>query len=66
MSTHIFSTRHPLAPATKINLRIPRPNRRAIHTWLNEPARREPTPIAAHMYGLLLRRADRPDIDRRA
>jgi hypothetical protein len=66
MNTHIFNARHALAAGTKVNLRVPHINLRAIHAWLNEPGRHAPTPIAGHMYGLLLRPAERPDIDRRA
>lgn len=65
MNTHSFTVRHPLATATRINLRLPRVSSRAVRGWLNEPARHEPTQIAGHMYGLLLRPAERPDIDRR-
>ena len=66
MNTHSFATRHPLAAGTRFNLRVPRPSRRALRVWLNEPARHEPMPIAGYMYGLWLRPAERPDIDRRA
>jgi hypothetical protein len=66
MNTHSFTARHQLAPPTSINLRLPHMSRRAVRGWLNEPARHEPTQIAGHMYGLLLRPAERPDIDRRA
>jgi len=66
MSTDSFSTRRPLAAPTRINLRLPRVSVQAMRAWLDEPARRKPTPIAGHMYGLLLRPADRQDIERRA
>jgi hypothetical protein len=65
MNTHSFTPRHPLA-ATRINLRLPRIRARAVRVWLNEPPRHEPMLIAGCMYGLWLRPAERPDIDRRA
>lgn len=65
MNTHSFTVRHPLATPSRINLRLLRASRRAVRGWLNAPARHEPTQIAGHMYGLLLRPAERPDIDRR-
>jgi len=65
MNTHILTTRRPLAAPPKISRRVPRLNTRAVRAWLDEPARHQPTPIAGHMYGLLLRPAERPDIDRR-
>jgi hypothetical protein len=66
MSTHIFATRRTPAAPLKFNLRFSRPSSRAVRSRLDEPARHEPMPIAGHMYGLLLRPAERPDIDRRA
>jgi hypothetical protein len=48
----------------RVHLYHPRASLLAFRAWMNEPARHEPTPIAGHMYGLLLRPADRPDIDR--
>jgi hypothetical protein len=66
MNTHSFTARYQLAVPTRINLRLPRVSRPAVHGWLNQPTRHEPTPIVGHMYGLLLRPAERPDIDRRA
>jgi hypothetical protein len=65
MSTHIFSTRRRVAAPAKLALRVPHVSVRAVRTWLDEPARHAPTPIAGHMYGLLLRPADRPDIHTR-
>jgi hypothetical protein len=65
MNTHIFTARHPLAAPTRINLRLPRTSALRMRAWLNEPTPHEPTPAAGHMYGLLLRPAERPDIDRR-
>jgi hypothetical protein len=48
------------------HLSAPMVNRRALRVWLDQPGR-EPTPVAGHMYGLLLRPVDRQDIggDRR-
>ena len=66
MNTHIFTSRRPLAAPTNIHLRLPRVSLRAMRAWLDEPARHEPTPIDGHMYGLMLRPAERPDINRRA
>ena len=65
MSTHVFSTRRRVAAPIKIDLRVPHVSARAVRAWLNEPPRHAPMPIAGHMYGLLLRPADRSDIDRR-
>lgn len=53
----------PLGPC--VRLHDPRSSLRAFRAWLNGPARCEPTPSAVGMYGLLLRPADRPDIDGR-
>jgi hypothetical protein len=64
MTTDNFTVRRPLAAGTKISFRVPRLNVGAIHRWLNAPGRHAPTPIAGHTYGLLLRPAERPDIDR--
>jgi hypothetical protein len=65
MNTHILATQRPLAaPTIRVNRRVPRVSTRAVRAWLDQPARHQPTPIAGHMYGLLLRPAERPDIDR--
>jgi hypothetical protein len=66
MNTHISTARRPLAAPTRIRLRVPRVRMQAVRARLNQPPRHEPTSIAGHMYGLLLRPSDRPDIDRRA
>jgi hypothetical protein len=66
MNTHIFTTRRIASTLPEWNVRVPRVPVCAFRAWLNEPPRHAPTPIAAHMYGLLLRPSDRPDIDRRA
>jgi hypothetical protein len=65
MSTHVCPTRRRVAAPIKVDLRVPRVSARTVRAWLNEPPRHAPIPIAGHMYGLLLRPADRPDIDRR-
>jgi hypothetical protein len=48
----------------RVHLHDPRASLRARIVWMDQPARHEPTPVAGHVYGLLLRPADRPDIDR--
>jgi hypothetical protein len=66
MNTHISTARRPLAAPTRISLRVLGVRTRGVRAWLNQPPRHQPTPIVGHMYGLLLRPSDRPDIDRRA
>jgi hypothetical protein len=69
MNISIFAPRAALGDIARVVPRVhlhpPRTSLRAMRAWLNEPARHEPTPIAGHMYGLLLRPTDRPDIERR-
>jgi hypothetical protein len=62
MNTHILTRRRPLVVTHRVPLRLSRPTAKAVRTWLNQPARHEPVPSTAHMYGLLLRPTDRPDI----
>ena len=38
----------------------------ALRAWLNEADKHAPARIDGHMYGLLLRPVDRPDLFRRA
>lgn len=62
MNTHILTRRRPLVATNRIDLRLSRPRLESVRAWLNPPARHDPVPGTAHMYGLLLRPTDRPDI----
>jgi hypothetical protein len=62
MNTHISTRRRPLVLTHPVGLRLSRPTAKGVRAWLNQPARHEPVPGTAHMYGLLLRPTDRPDI----
>jgi hypothetical protein len=64
MNTHILTRRRPLVVLHRPGLRLSRPTARAVRAWLNEPARHEPVPTTAIMYGLQLRPGDRPDSGR--
>jgi hypothetical protein len=61
MNTHILTRRGPLPVAGRPALRPSRPTVNAVRAWLNEPARHEPVPTTAIMYGLP-RPNDRRDI----
>jgi hypothetical protein len=61
MNTHILTPRRPLLAARRPGLRLPRPSAKALRAWLNRPARHEPVPTTAIMYGLP-RPNDRRDI----
>jgi hypothetical protein len=61
MNTHILTRPRPLAAAGHPALRLSRPSAKAVRAWLNQPARHEPVPTTAIMYGLQLRPRDRPD-----
>jgi hypothetical protein len=62
MNTHILTRHMPLLARKRLELRLSRPRTAALRAWLNQPGRNEPVPGTAHMYGLLLRPTDRPDI----
>jgi hypothetical protein len=62
MNTHILTRRRPLVVIHRPGRRHSRPTVKAVRAWLNQPARHEPVPSTAYMYGLLLRPTDRPDI----
>jgi hypothetical protein len=68
MNNLIFAPRAALGDTARVVSRVslhrPGASLRAVRAWLNEPTRHQPTPITGHMYGLLLRPVDRPDIDR--
>jgi hypothetical protein len=61
MNTHILTRRRPLVASHPIGLHRSRPTVKAVRAWLNEPARHEPVPVTAYMYGLMLRPTDRAD-----
>jgi hypothetical protein len=68
MNSSIFAPRAAVGDLARVVPRVhvhrPRASLQAFRAWMNEPARHEPTPIAGYMSGLLLRPADRPDINR--
>jgi hypothetical protein len=66
MNTHTITHHRPIAVSRPASLRAPRASLAALRHWLNAPADPAPTPIAGHMYGLLLRPTERPDIERSA
>ncbi len=51
----------PISIRSRLTLGHRRLNVHALRAWLNEPSGHGPTPIAGHMYGLLLRPVDRPE-----
>ncbi len=50
----------PISIRSRLTLGHLRLDVHTLRTWLNEPSKHGPTPIAGYMHGLLLRPVDRP------